>query len=72
MLNNSQIYFFTNTNSFMKKFLNFAVLGIIAGSLAVVSCTQEVKTSDFESLKTEVENLKTLVSTKNCGRLYKV
>ena len=31
----------------MKKFLNFAVLGIIAGSLAVVSCTQEVKTSDF-------------------------
>ena len=42
----------------MKKFLNFAVLGIIAGSLAVVSCTQEVKTSDFESLKTEVENLK--------------
>ena len=58
MLSNSQIYFFTNTNSFMKKFLNFAVLGIIAGSLAVVSCTQEVKTSDFESLKTEVENLK--------------
>lgn len=58
MLNNSQIYFFTNTNSFMKKFLNFAVLGIIAGSLAVVSCTQEVKTSDFENLKTEVENLK--------------
>ena len=42
----------------MKKFLNFAVLGIIAGSLAVVSCTQEVKTSDFENLKTEVENLK--------------
>lgn len=42
----------------MKKFLNFAVLGIIAGSLAVTSCTQEVKTSDFENLKTEVENLK--------------
>ena len=42
----------------MKKFLNFAMLAVIAGSLAVTSCTQEVKTSDFENLKTEVENLK--------------
>ena len=40
------------------KFFSPIVPVALAVSLAVVSCTQEVKTSDFENLKSEVEALK--------------
>ena len=41
----------------MNRIFNSVVLIILASSLALVSCTQEVKTSDFENLKAEVEAL---------------
>ena len=41
----------------MNRFFNSVVLITLAFSLALVSCTQEVKTSDFENLKSEVEAL---------------
>ena len=40
------------------KFFSPLVPVALAVSLAVVSCTQEVKTSDFGNLKSEVEALK--------------
>ena len=42
----------------MNKFFSPIVPVALAVSLAVVSCTQEVKTSDFGNLKSEVEALK--------------
>jgi peptidoglycan hydrolase CwlO-like protein len=41
----------------MNRIFNSVVLITLAFSLALVSCTQEVKTSDFENLKAEVEAL---------------
>ena len=41
----------------MNRIFNSVVLITLAFSLALVSCTQEVKTSDFENLKSEVEAL---------------